>query len=69
MCLAIPGKIVKIEKNCVVVDYGKEKRTAKLLERGYSVGDYVLVQAGFVARKVSEEEAIESIKEWNRSSS
>lgn len=66
MCLAIPGKIIKIEKGSVVVDYGKEQRTAKIIEKGYSVGDYVLVQTGIVAKKLSEKEAIESIREWSK---
>lgn len=66
MCLAIPGKIIKIEKGSAIVDYGTEKRKAKLVEKGYFVGDYVLVQTGIVAKKIAKQEAIESIKEWNR---
>ncbi len=66
MCLAIPGKIIKIEKGSAVIDYGKEKRTATLVEKGYSVGDYVLVQTGIVAKKISKEEAVECIKEWSK---
>jgi len=66
MCLAIPGKITKIEKDKAVIDYGKEKRTAKLVEDGFSVGDYVLVQTGLVVKKIPEKEALESIKEWSK---
>ena len=66
MCLAIPGKIVKIEKDKAIIDYGKEKRTAKLIEEGYSVGDYVLVQSALIIKKIPEKEAVESIKEWDK---
>ena len=67
MCLAIPGKITKIEKDKAVVDYGTEKRTAKLVEKGFSIGDYVLVQTGLVVKKIPEKEALECIKEWDKS--
>jgi len=66
MCLAIPGKIIEIKKSSAVVDYGKEKRTAKLVESGFNVGDYVLVQTGLVVKKIPEKEALESIKEWSK---
>ena len=66
MCLAIPGKIIKIENDIAIIDYGKEKRTAKLVEKGYSIGDYVLVQTGLVLKKIPEKEAVEIIKEWDK---
>jgi len=61
MCLAYPGKIVKIKKESVVIDYGTEQRIAKLTSDEYSVGDYVIVQAGFVVEKVSEKEALSAL--------
>lgn len=56
MCLAIPGKIVSIKEGKAVIDYGREKREA--IAKGIDVkeGDYVLVQFGIVAEKLSKEE-------------
>lgn len=60
MCLAIPGKIVKIEKDDAVVDYISEKRTGKIVEGTYKVGDYVIIQGGLVIEKIPDEQA----KKW-----
>ena len=57
MCLAIPGKIVRLEADEAVVDYGYEQRSARLIEDNAVVGDYVIVQGGFVIEKISAEEA------------
>ncbi|MFA5141871.1 MAG: HypC/HybG/HupF family hydrogenase formation chaperone [Candidatus Woesearchaeota archaeon] len=63
MCIAYPGKIVKIKKESVVVDYGTEQRIVKLISDSdeYSVGDFVIVQAGFVVEKVPEKEALSAL--------
>lgn len=60
MCLAIPGKIVKIEKDDAIVDYVSEKRTGKIVEGTYKVGDYVVIQGGLVIEKIPDEQA----KKW-----
>lgn len=65
MCLMIPGKIIKRKGDAVVVDYGSEQRSATLVEEGFDIGDYVIVQGGFVVQKVPEEEALESLKLYN----
>jgi hydrogenase assembly chaperone HypC/HupF len=62
MCLAVPGKIVKISKDSATVDYGTEKRNGKIIEQGYKVGDYVIIQGGIVAIKVEKKEAKEALK-------
>lgn len=56
MCLTIPGKIVKIKGDIATLDYGSEKREAKIVEGNYAVGDCVLVQAKIVVEKVPEEQ-------------
>lgn len=56
MCLTIPGKIIKIEGDIATLDYGSETRQAKLIEPGFELGDYVLVQAKVVVEKVPEEQ-------------
>lgn len=62
MCLAVPGKVVKIEKNKATIDYITEKRTADLSLLKPKVGDYVIVNSGFVISKVPKKEAIEALK-------
>ena len=64
MCLAIPGKVLKIEDNKAIIDYFKEQREAIIHDDSIKEGDYVLVQQGLVVQKVSEKEALESISAW-----
>ncbi len=47
MCLAIPGKVIKIEGDTAVIDYGGIKKQAKIPVVKPKVGDTVLVHAGF----------------------
>jgi len=56
MCLTIPGKIIEIKGDIATLDYGSEKRQAKIIEGDYKLGDFVLVQAKLVVEKVSEEQ-------------
>ncbi len=64
MCLAIPGKIIKIEKNKehAKIDYGEGTlRTANISLVDAKVGDYVLVHAGFAIQILSKKEAEETL--------
>ena len=62
MCLAIPMKIVSLSGNEAVVEQsGVSKRARVDLVPGLSIGDYVLVHAGFAIAKVQEEEALETL--------
>jgi len=70
MCLSIPSKVVKIDKesNTAVVDTMGVTRKAglELVEEGtVNVGDYVLIHIGFVMNKIDEEDALESLKVYN----
>jgi hydrogenase expression/formation protein HypC len=65
MCLALPGRIVSITDDAgapvAEVDYGGPRRRAQLLYLPEArVGDWVLVQAGFAHRRLTEEEAQEA---------
>ena len=67
MCLSIPSKVVKIdkEKNVATVDTMGVQRDASLdlmAEDDVKVGDYVLIHIGFIMNKISQEDALESIK-------
>jgi hydrogenase maturation factor len=57
MCLAYPGKIIRISKDMATVDYEVEKRRAKLVEKKYRVGDYVVVQGRIVIEKIPKKDA------------
>lgn len=64
MCLAIPGKVIEIEKNNehAIVDYGDgTKRKANVTLVDVKVGDYVLVHAGFAIEVLNEKEAEETL--------
>jgi hydrogenase expression/formation protein HypC len=67
MCLAIPGKIVEIKNDIAVVDYGSEKREARLFNDEIKIGDYVVVQNKLILQKIPEKQALESIKLWKKS--
>ncbi len=67
MCLSIPSKVVKIDKerNMATVDTMGVTREAGLdlmEEDAIKVGDYVLLHVGFVMEKIDEEDAMESLK-------
>lgn len=60
MCLAVPGKIIKIEDSDAVIDYGGVTRRASLrLVENAVVGDVVLVHAGFVIQILDKDEGEE----------
>jgi len=64
MCLAMPGKIIKIEGDKATIEYPGEQRTATIVDGDYSIGDYVFVSAQIIVQKLSEQEALASLKEW-----
>lgn len=59
MCLAIPGKILKIDlENKAQVDFNGLKKEVSLdLVPNTQIGDYVLVHAGFAIECINKEEA------------
>ena len=64
MCLAVPGKIVSINGQNALIDFGGVQREANVSLIEPKVGDYVIVHAGFAIQVVDEEEAKETIKLW-----
>lgn len=67
MCLSIPSKVVKIDKenNTAIVDTMGVQRSAglDLMEEGsVAVGDYVLLHIGFIMNRIDEADALESLK-------
>ncbi|MDI6643239.1 MAG: HypC/HybG/HupF family hydrogenase formation chaperone [Candidatus Hodarchaeaceae archaeon] len=65
MCLAIPGKVLKIERQAATVDFGGVRREVRLdLLRDVREGDYVLVHVGYAIQTLDEEAAREILKSW-----
>ncbi|WP_297452560.1 HypC/HybG/HupF family hydrogenase formation chaperone [Persephonella sp.] len=65
MCLSIPSKIVEIlPDNYAIVDTMgvKRKVSLDLMPEPVEIGDYVLIHVGYAMTKMSEEDALESIK-------
>jgi hydrogenase expression/formation protein HypC len=64
MCLAYPGKVVEISGDTGKVDFGGVVREVNLRFVDVSVGDYVIVHAGFAIQVLDEEEARRSLEAW-----
>lgn len=65
MCLAIPGKILKVDGREALIEYPGENRRAFLGDDiKADLGDFVMVQMGVVVKKISAKEAKASLKAW-----
>lgn len=66
MCLAIPSKVVEINKetNIAIVDTMGVRREASLdlMQEALEIGDFVLLHIGYIMSKIDEESAIQSLK-------
>ncbi|BBO76164.1 hydrogenase assembly protein HypC [Desulfosarcina widdelii] len=63
MCLAIPSKIVEINDGMATIDVDGVQRSASLmLMEDVSVGDFVIVHAGFAIQKLDAAAAAESLR-------
>jgi hydrogenase expression/formation protein HypC len=65
MCLGIPGKIVEIdsiEKWAVIECFGVHNKVyTDLVDQHISIGDYLMVHAGYAIGKVEAEDALETL--------
>jgi len=65
MCLAIPAKILKIEKNIAQIEsLGVTKEVDMSLLPDAKKGDYVIVHAGFAIQMIDKEEALITQGYW-----
>ena len=67
MCLAVPGKILEIDGDKAIIEYGEgvtNKANITLVE--VEVGSYVLVHAGFAIKVLKEKDALETIEVWKQ---
>jgi hydrogenase expression/formation protein HypC len=63
MCLAIPGKIERIEGEFALVNFrGVKRRVGLMLLPEAKEGDWVLVHAGFAIQKIAQREAQETLR-------
>ena len=60
----MPGKIIEINGDIVIVEYPGEKREVLNTDFDLTQGEYVFVQAGIIIQKIPEQEAVESLKIW-----
>ena len=69
MCLSIPSKVVKIDKqnNAATVDTMGVQREARLdlmEDDSVELGDYVLIHIGFIMNKIDEKDALDSLQAY-----
>ncbi|MBI3752534.1 MAG: HypC/HybG/HupF family hydrogenase formation chaperone [Deltaproteobacteria bacterium] len=64
MCLAVPSKIVEIKDAIATIDVHGARRDVSilLLPEEVTVGDYVLVHAGFAIQKIDKEAGEDAMK-------
>jgi hydrogenase expression/formation protein HypC len=63
MCLGIPAKLIKIDKDMAEVDVGGARRKISVqLLRDARIGEYVLLHAGFAIQKIDEKKAKQTLK-------
>jgi hydrogenase expression/formation protein HypC len=63
MCLSIPAKVISIEGQTAIVSVGGAEYEANLeMVEDVKVGDYILLHTGLAIEKLSEEDALESLK-------
>lgn len=63
MCLSIPAKVLSVEGNTAKASVGGAIVNASLhLVDDVIPGDYILIHTGFALQKISEKEALETIR-------
>lgn len=63
MCLAIPGKVIRVEKDMATIDVsGVRREVSVVLIDEVQIGDYVIIHAGYAIQKIDEAAAVESLR-------
>lgn len=65
MCVALPGKVIEIKGRDAVVDFNGNQVTARAGLVDVKTGDYVLVHAGCVIQKVTQQD-MEDLENLNK---
>lgn len=66
MCLAIPGKIMSVKNDAAIVDFNGIEKEVNISLVKAKIGDYVNVHAGFAIQKLGVEDAIETLKIYEK---
>lgn len=67
MCLGVPAKIIEVEGDKALVEFGGASRKISIaMLPDAKVGDYVIVHAGYAISKVDEREALEELELWKK---
>ncbi|MFA5015322.1 MAG: HypC/HybG/HupF family hydrogenase formation chaperone [Actinomycetota bacterium] len=65
MCLAIPAKIIKINKRTAVAEtLGVKKEVDISLVPAVRIGDFVIIHAGFAIQIIEKEDAVSIQNYW-----
>ena len=64
MCLAVPSEVIEIKAKMAIIEVAGVRREVSLLllPEEVSVGEFVLVHAGFAIHKIDKEAAEETLK-------
>ena len=66
MCMAIPGQVIKINKESVLVDFGSVQKEAGIEFLKPEKGDWVFVYAGHIMEKLTDERAKKILSEFKK---
>lgn len=65
MCVGLSAKVVKVNKDTMIVDAGGARRkVSAALLNALRPGDYVMVHAGSAISKITDDDADESASLW-----
>ncbi len=63
MCLSIPYKILEIKNNKAIADFqDKREEVGTELVKDIKINDYAIISNGFIIKKISAQEAEETLK-------
>ncbi len=62
MCLAVPAKVVRIKGDVAEVDFGGVVKEANVSLVDTTVGEYVIIHAGYAIQTVDKKEAEETLE-------
>ncbi|MFA4906967.1 MAG: HypC/HybG/HupF family hydrogenase formation chaperone [archaeon] len=66
MCFAIPGKVIALDGEKVVIDYGIARRKASNRIANAKLNDYVIVRGKIILEVVPRRQAVSTLKEFAR---
>lgn len=55
MCVAVPGKVIKIDQDMAQADFNGNVISVDISLVEVKVGDYVLVHAGYAVQRIDQE--------------